>query len=115
VPGHGHVVLHRDRDAGEWQREPVRPGVHPGGLGEHPVGVEGLEGAELGVPGGDAGEVGAGDLDGRRGSSTHPVGDLAGGRRQEVGGVGDGTAGHRVSVATVTRRDVGDPPITITG
>ena len=98
VPGHRHVVLHRDRDAGERQREPVRPGVHPGGLGEHPLGVEGLEGAELDVPGGDAGQVRAGDLDGCRGPCPHPGGDLAGGRREEVGGVGDGTAGHRVSV-----------------
>ena len=80
VAGDGHVVLDRDGHARQREREPVRAGVDPAGLGEHPLGVGRLERAEVGVALGDPAEVRPGDLDGGAGAAAHPGGER--GRRQ---------------------------------
>jgi len=87
VARHVDAVLDRHGDARERQREPVGAPVDRPRLGQHPLGVVLLEGAEAPVELRDARQVRARDRHGARAPVVHARRDLGRAERGQVGGV----------------------------
>jgi len=98
------AVLDRHGDARERQREPVGAPVDRARLGQHPLGVVLLEGAEVPVALRDARQVRARHRHGARAPVVHARHDLGRAQRGAVGGV------HPSSLASTRARPGTDMP-----
>jgi hypothetical protein len=110
LPGHRHVVLHRDRHAGQSQGAPVGSGVDGRRLDQRRGPPDDAEGTDAGVDGGDVLQVGADDVDRRELTRPHPRRDLRGRQTDDRSAAQTSASVHAWTVTTPSDSHDGRPP-----